>query len=462
MNRQLDDRETFEQLYQKILDQLRTSDDESLCDEIASIHYADLAEILNDLEPKERNRLFMLLSHEQIAAVFSEVDTDVFEELFSLLKRQQKVDILDLMGQDDIVDILGEVSDTLQQRIMTLLDDELRSEVQELLVYDEDTAGGIMTKDLIDVKRDMTVAQATVYLRENAPDAETVYYVYVTDEDERLVGIISLRQLIVTAPWVTIGDVMQQPVISVHVATDQEEVARVVSKYDLLAVPVVDDDERLVGIITVDDVIDVIEEEATEDMLRFAGMTEEEFEHYEESFAKSVYYSVRARLPWLIITIFGGLLSAFVISGFQGALAADQTLALFMPLLAGMGGNVGTQSSTLTVRYIALNDIKGGMVWRTLIQEVIVGFVVGLVCAAIIGVLSYVMRGRYLLSLIVAVAMWANIITAATIGTIVPLIFKRIGVDPAVASAPFITTTIDITGLSIYFTLATALMFALL
>ncbi len=462
MNAQLDDRETFEQLYQHILNHLINSDDDTVSDEIAALHYADLAEILMELEPKERNRLFTLLTREQAAAVFSEIDVESFEVLFELLKKEQKIAILDLMAQDDIVDILGEVAEVLKQRILALMDPELRSEVQELLVYDEDSAGGIMTKDYIDIKRDMTVVQATDYLRENAPDAETIYYVYVTDDKEQLVGIISLRQLIVTSPWVKIGDVMHQPVISVHVATDQEEVARVVSKYDLLAVPVVDNEERLVGIITVDDVIDVIEEEATEDILKFAGTTEEELEHYEDSALKSIFYSVRARLPWLVITIFGGLLSAFVISGFQGALAADQTLALFMPLLAGMGGNVGTQSSTLTVRNIALNDIKGAEVWRTLLQEIVVGFIVGLVCAAIVGLMSYVMRGRYLLSLIVAVAMWANIVTAATIGTIVPLFFKRIGVDPAVASAPFITTTIDITGLSIYFSLATALMFALL
>ncbi len=462
MNAQLDDRETFEQLYQHILDHLLHSDDDIVVDEIAALHYADLAEILMELEPKERNRLFTLLSREQAAAVFSEIDVESFEVLFELLKKEQKIAILDLMAQDDIVDILGGVADVFKQRILALMDPELRSEVQELLVYDEDSAGGIMTKDYIDIKRDMTVAQATVYLRENAPDAETIYYVYVTDDREQLVGIISLRQLIVTSPWVTIGDVMHQPVISVHVTTDQEEVARVVSKYDLLAVPVVDNEERLVGIITVDDVIDVIEEEATEDILKFAGTTEEELEHYEDSVLRSIFYSVRARLPWLVITIFGGLLSAFVISGFQGALAADQTLALFMPLLAGMGGNVGTQSSTLTVRNIALNDIKGADVWRTLLQEIVVGFIVGLVCAAIVGMMSYAMRGRYLLSLIVAVAMWANIVTASTIGTIVPLFFKRIGVDPAVASAPFITTTIDITGLSIYFSLATALMFALL
>ncbi len=462
MDIRLDDRETFDHLYQSIREHLINSDDDVVLAAIEHVHSADLAEIMTELDDKERNRLFTLLSREQAAEVFSDIDTELFEELFALLKREQKVAVLDLMAQDDIVDILGEVSEALKARIIALLDAESKTDVQELLVYPEDTAGGIMTKDYIDIKRDMTIARATEYLRENAPDAETVYYVYVTDDSDRLVGIISLRQLIVSSPWVTIDQVMNQSVIHVYVDTDQEDVARVVSKYDLLVVPVVDDDERLVGIITVDDVIDVIEEEATEDMLKFAGTTDEELDHYEDDIAKSIYYSVKARLPWLIITIFGGLLSSFVISNYQGALAADQTLAMFMPLLAGMGGNVGTQSSTLTVRNIAINDIRGVEAWRALAQEIIVGFIVGLICALIVAGLSYFMRGRYLLSVIVGVAMWANIVTAATIGTIVPLLFKRVGVDPAVASAPFITTTIDITGLSIYFSLATALMVALL
>lgn len=457
----LDDREKFELLYADVLDVLLIHDDEAVLAAIKEIHYADLAEIMMALDDTRRNRLFTLLSRQQAAGVFSEIDADVFEELFALLKREQKIAILDLMGQDDIVDLLGGVSKSLKQRIISLLNAEDKIDVEQLLIYPKDTAGGIMTKGYINIKRTMSIAQATVYLRENAPEAETIYYVYVIDDDDRLVGIISLRQLVVTSPWITIDQVMNQAVIHVHVDTDQEEVARVVSKYDLLAVPVVDNDDKLVGIITVDDVIDVIEEEATEDILKFAGTNDLELDYYEGNLLTSIYYSVKSRLPWLIVTIFGGLLSAYVISGFQSSLAADQTLALFMPLLAGMGGNVGTQSSTLTVRNIAINDIKGSEVWRTLTQEIIVGLLVGIVCAIIVGLLSFIMQHRMLLSLIVGVSMWANIITAATIGTVVPLVFKRLGIDPAVASAPFITTTIDITGLSIYFTLATILMFNL-
>ncbi|MCK8058111.1 MULTISPECIES: magnesium transporter [unclassified Fusibacter] len=462
MKMYMDDKERFSQLHDTVLHHLLESDDQTVISAIEEIHYADLAEIMMELEDNERNRLFTLLTRNQAAAVFSNIDSDVFEDLFALLKHEQKIAILDLMGQDDIVDILGEVSDALKNRIISLLDQEDREDVAELLVYDEDTAGGIMTKDYIDVKRTMTIGDAIGHLRTTAPEAETIYYVYVTDEGDKLAGIVSLRELIVANPAVKVEDVMIESVIHVHVSTDQEEVARIVSKYNLLAVPVIDDNELLVGIVTVDDIIDVLEEEATEDILRIAGIGDEELDHYEDSFFTSVLYSVKARLPWLIVTIFGGMLSAFVISGFSEALAADQTIALFMPLLAGMGGNVGTQSSTLTVRNIAINDIQGSEVGRTLLQEVFVGFMVGLVCSAIVGVMSYLMKGRMMLSLIVGLAMWANILTAATIGTLVPLIFKRIGVDPAVASAPFITTTIDITGLSIYFTLATLMMAHLL
>ena len=426
--------------------------------ELSELHYVDIAYLLTQLEDNARNRLFTLLSRSQIAGVFSEIDTDLFEDLFALLKHEQKVAILDLMGQDDIVDILGEVSDTLKARILSLLDKESQEELAELLIYDEYTAGGIMTKDYVEIHVGMTIQQAIEHLRETAPDAETIYYVYVVNDEEQLVGIVSLREIIIANPTLSIESIMMRNVISVNVNQDQEEVARIVSKYGFLALPVVDDQDRLLGIITVDDVIEIIEDEATEDILKYAGTSDDELDHYEDSAIVSLFYSVRARLPWLIITIFGGMLSAYIISNFETALAADQAIALFMPLLAGMGGNVGTQSSTLTVRNIAMNQVAERGVFRTLFHEIGVGFMVGLVCSLLVAGMSYAMKGRMMLSVIVGISMWANILTAATIGTIVPLIFKRIGVDPAVASAPFITTTIDITGLTIYFTLATIMM----
>ncbi|SHJ79449.1 magnesium transporter [Paramaledivibacter caminithermalis] len=425
---------------------------------IEELHPADIVEILLELDDEDQVHFFSILSWEQAGKVLEEVDSDTFIELLEILKREQKILILDQMAHDDMVDLIAELSEEKRKEIISLLDLEDAKKVTELLIYDEDTAGGIMTKEFITVRKDITIYQAIEDLRDKAGDAETIYYVYVVDKNERLVGVLSLRELIVNRPNKIIEDIMHEKVISVNLKTDQEDVAHLVSKYDLLAIPVVDDNNRIMGIITVDDIIDVIQEEATEDIYKFAGSSEAEDIDDDKIFHR-IFISVKSRLPWLVITVFGGLLSAKVIGGFQEVLNKNTVLALFMPLLAGMGGNVGTQSSTLTVRGIAVGDIHGKEIFKTLFHEICVGFLVGLCCSIIVAVVSiFFVKGEVILSFVVGISMWANMITAATIGTLVPLIFKKIGVDPAVASAPFITTTIDITGLSIYFTLTTILL----
>lgn len=427
-----------------------------------TLHTADMALIMRELEEKHRNIYFSLLGFEEASEVLEEMSTESFCDLIKTLESNQRMQILDFMSQDAIADKLYDLPEDQKYQILAYLDLEDAKEVVELLEYEEDSAGGKMTKEYVTLIANITVDQAINELRATAPDAETIYYVFVTDETETLQGVISLRELIVAKGDTLIADIMNPHVIAVHEDDDQEEVARIVSKYNFLVVPVVDSDNKLKGIITIDDVIDVIEEEATEDILKFAGSSDlEDFED-DDSSLKRIVYAVRSRLPWLIITIFGGLLSASVISKFSGALSANATLALFMPLLAGMGGNVGTQSSTITVRNIAINYIEGWAVVVTLLQEMAVGVIVGTVCSVIVAVVSYVTHGEMLLSFIVGLSMFANIVTAATIGTLVPLTFKKIGVDPAVASAPFISTTIDITGLSIYFSLATYLMHVML
>lgn len=437
---------------------LLQNDDEKIREFIEIVHPADIAEVLVDLEDDDQIRLFTLLPWDVATDVLEDINSETFSRLIRALPIEQKIVVLDMMSSDDMVDKLGELSEIRQQQIMSYLNDEDADDVKALLVYDEDTAGGIMTKDYIAFPQNITCFEAIDMLREESPDAETIYYIFVVGEYDRLVGVLSLRELIVSKPGQLIEEIMNPNVISVNVNEDQEEVARDVSKYDLLAIPVVDDEETLIGIITVDDVIDVIEEEATEDILKFVGSSELE-DYDDEGLGVKIITSVRSRLPWLIITVFGGLFSASVISGFQDALSTNTALALFMPLLAGMGGNVGTQSSTLTVRNIATGNIDTGDVIKTLIHEIFVGLLVGLACSCLVAVIVLFMQhGNYLLCVIVGLAMWANMVTAATIGTLVPLTFKRIGIDPAVASAPFITTTIDITGLTIYFTLATMLM----
>ncbi len=455
----------FEKGFDAVLGQvelwLAEGNNEQLSNLIDDAYPQDIAEILEELDEAERNAFFKLIPPEKAAEVMEELDTEDFSEILRTLTLEKKEAILDDMADDDIVDHLMELDEKRQKEIISYLDSDDAADVRELLVYEEDTAGGIMTKDYVVLKKDYSIAKAISKLRATAPEAETIYYVFVIDRGNKLVGVISLRELIVAKEETVIEQIMNDNVIYVNVNDDQEEVARVVSKYDLLAVPVVDDQGQLQGIITVDDIIDVIEEEATEDILKFAGSSElEDIE--EDRFFRKVGYSIRSRLPWLIVTIFGGLLSASVVSGFQNTLDANATLAMFMPILAGMGGNVGTQSSTLTVRAIAMGYIEGMEALRTIGHEVLTGLLVGLVCSGIVGVTSLFLGGDMMLAVIVGLAMWANMVTAATIGTIVPLVFKKVGVDPAVASAPFITTTVDITGLTIYFTLATLMMKSLM
>jgi len=449
--------EILENEIQNIIEQLNQDKFIELNEYLEEIHSADIVEIIMELDDDNRKKLISVLSWNKISDVLEEVETPVFINLISEFTKDQKRMILAEMGQDDVVDLIASLDDVKQKEFLSLMDSQEASELKELLIYDEDTAGGIMTKDYITVKRDISVYQAIEEVRVQASEAETVYYVYVVDHMERLVGVLSLRELIVTKTNKIIEEIMREQVIKVNVGTDQEEVAKMVAKYNLIAIPVVDNNDVIKGIITVDDIIDVIEEEATEDIYKFAGTNEGEYK-IEDSFAKRIWSSVRSRLPWLIVTVFGGLLSARIIGGFEATLNSNTTIAYFIPLLAGMGGNVGTQSSTLTVRGIATGSIDGKEVSKIVFQEFLVGFSVGMVCSLIVALMTYILHSEIILSLIVGVAMWANMITAATIGTIVPLVFKRIGVDPAVASAPFISTTIDITGISIYFTLTTILM----
>jgi magnesium transporter len=425
---------------------------------LEDMHAADIAEVLENLEDDQQMVVFGLLSDEQATEVLEEINSEHFSDILKDLSYEKKVTLLENMSQDDIVDKLSDLSESRQKEIIAFLDFEDAADVKELLIYEEGTAGRLMTKDYVSIRKNYSVYYAIETLRSTAPDAETIYYIYVTDEIDRLVGVISLRELIISAPNRSVDSIMNENIITVNVNEDQEQVARIVSKYDLLAVPVVDNNNVLLGIITIDDVLDIIEEEATEDIFKFAGTSEDEIYESDTTLFNRVKNSVKSRLPWLIITIFGGILSSRVLANYQETITANASLALFMPLLTGIGGNVGTQSSTITVRNIATHVIEGTGILKTLIHEISVGLVVGIVCSLLVGAASVFLNGDYDIALIVGISMWVNMTAAATIGTIVPLVFKKIGVDPAVASAPFITTTIDVAALTIYFSLATFML----
>ena len=423
------------------------------------VHPQDIAEIIEELDDKKIQRLFEVLPWEIAAKVLDEIDAETFLLIFKDFQEEQKINIISKMSTDDITDLLLQLPESEKEEIFSLLDQETLEDIKELMIYGEDTAGGIMTTEFVALSKDIDISRAIEYLRENAPEAETIYYTYVIDKWGKLVGVISLRELIIGKPETLIEEIMSSQVIYVNINDDQEEVARIVSKYDLLAVPVVDLQGKLRGIVTVDDVIDVIEEEATEDIYKFAGTSESESDFDEEDgFFERVFSSVKARLPWLVITLFGGILSATILGKYEDTLNSYTAVAFFMPLLTGMGGNVGTQSSTLTVRGLATGNVDMKKAFKTIFQEMSIGASVGMICSLMVFVVAMVWMKEIRLGIVVGIAMLANMITAATIGTTVPMIFKKFGVDPAVASAPFISTTLDITGLTIYFTLTTTIL----
>lgn len=434
---------------------LAVQDEKHLKQFLQDMHHADIAEVISHLgDKKQKQFLLSQLNSDQAALVLNEFDAEVVADLLQEVSLDRVSEILEEMPFDDAADFLGELSPNEKEKFLDLFEDQDAEDVQELMDYREDTAGGIMTTEYVAIPDNITTAKAIEVLRETAPDAETVYYVYVINLKNQLVGVISLRELIIASPDSIVSDIMRKKVISVNVKEDQEDVARMVAKYDFLAVPVVDDKQHLIGIITVDDVIDVIHEEATEDLYRLAGTYAAE---EDETLARFTT-ALKSRLPWLLITLIGGFLSGQVLNNFSEQLNTVVALAFFIPLLIGMGGNVGTQSSTVTVRGIATGHINTGTVLKTVLRESMVGISIGTVMGAIVAITAIVWQGSIKIGLVVGLTMLANIFTAATMGTAVPIILKKIGVDPATASAPFITTTIDIVGLAIYATLATLLL----
>ncbi|MGI6630262.1 MAG: magnesium transporter [Bacillota bacterium] len=412
---------------------------------------ADIAEFLKDLTPEEIGHILNLLAGDVAGEVLNQLDPEIAGQVLRIMGEEKTSAILDEMYSDDVADLLAELPDQEKDKILNLMEKEDAVEVRELLEYKVDSAGGIMTTEYVAILKNITAGRAIEVLREIAPDAETVYYVYVVNEKNQLVGVISLRELIVADPETLIEDIMHHKVKSVNVNMDQEEVAAIVTKYDFLAIPVVDDDNCLLGIVTVDDVIDVIHEEATEDIFRLAGTAEIDLE---DNSANRIINSLRSRLPWLLITLVGGLLAGRIIRGLEAELQAVVALAYFIPLLTGMGGNVGTQSSTITVRGLATGQIDAKELFIAVGREAMVGMAVGLICGLIVTLVALFWQKSLLLGLVVGGALLGNMITAATMGTFVPMVFKRLGIDPAVASAPFISTSIDITGLLIYTGLA--------
>ncbi|MBT8369936.1 MAG: magnesium transporter, partial [Deltaproteobacteria bacterium] len=325
-------------------------------------------------------------------------------------------------------------------------------EVEDLLRYDDDTAGGIMVPDFIALKEDTTAKEAIESLQKEHSDVEMAFYLYVVDEYGKLVGVSSLRQLVVVPPETPLKEFMSTDVFSARTDIDQEEVAKIVARYDILAVPVVDDLNRLVGIVTVDDVIDILRKEATEDILKMAGAGGEFIE------TKSILKSTRIRLPWLFASCIGGIIAVFIIGKYESSINKVAYLAAFVPVIMGMGGNIGTQSSTIVVRGLATGRINVRDIWSVVFKELSIGVILGLVYGALIGSVAQFRYSIEALAVSVALAVICSMTVAALVGSCVPMGFAKINIDPAVATGPFVTTAIDIISVFFYFVIATTLL----
>lgn len=412
------------------------------------LHPADMAEILRGLRPEKRKAFFDSLNPEVGARVLRELDPISESELLAELDNREISEILDEMSSDDAADIVADLSKEKADQILQLMEEEESTDVKELLKYKEDTAGGIMTTEFLALNQELN-AEAALQLLRRRVEPGPIHYIYVVDDDQRLQGVFLVKRLIASGPDVKLKEIMNPNVVSVPTDLDQEEVARIVSKYDFLAVPVVNPQNRLVGIVTVDDVIDVIKEENTEDIFRMAGTDDEELSK------KSIFQVVHIRLTWLIVTFIGGLIACSLLKLFQLTLEKVIALAFFIPVIMDMGGNVGTQSSTIVVRSFATGRIDSTRLWEVLFKEIRIGALIGLGCGAMVGVVANFFGRSLTLGIVVGVSMFVALSVAALTGALMPFIFRRLKIDPAIASGPIVTTVNDITGLLTYFTLAT-------
>lgn len=416
---------------------------------IHEMRAADVADLIEHLRPDERIFIFRLLEPEGAGEVLVEIEPPVQERILKGLDSKAISQIVEELDSDDAADVVGDLPAKRAREVIETVGDEVSEELEKLLPYPEDTAGGIMALEFVAVRAASTVSDAIESIREKGRDVENLYYIWVTDDFDRLVGVISLKDLVIEPPDQKISAIMDSEVISVNVETDQEEVVRLVRRYDLVNIPVVDDYHNLVGRITHDDIIDVIEEEMDEDISLMAGVIDQEIA--EESPLKIS----RARLPWLIAALLGGILAALVINQFETSLERMIALSFFFPVIMAMGGNTGTQAATVIVRGLATGDIGLVNIGKRLLMELRVALINGLICGVFLGLIVGFWLNDYWLGSIVALSLTLIIIISGLIGSAVPLVLKRLGIDPALAAGPFVTTSNDIFGLMIYLGLVT-------
>ena len=418
---------------------------------INKTHPADMAWVFRHLNEEERSKIFNIIAQTKVVGEFlSELDDALLIELVQELTPQYLATIIGAIPSDDAVDILEIIPEELADEIRKHMEQKDREEVEGLLQYHPETAGGLMSPDFMCLEEDLTVGEAISIIQQKSEEMEMVFYLYIKYGDGKLAGVISLRELLMNTPNRKLKDIMNSNVISVNTDTTQGEVAHVVSQYNILAVPVVDHSFNLVGIVTVDDIIDVIREEATEEFLQMAGAGKDR-----EILLKSTLDNALLRAPWLFASWVGGIMAMIIIGSFEDELAKVLALASFIPIVIGMGGNIATQSSTIIVRGMATGRVNMNELLKVVLKELRVGLLLGFVYGIFLGVLSFFLyRDPVLLGVVVGLSIFFIMAMSATLGTIIPLVLKRFDFDAAIATGPFVTTAIDILGVMMYFYMA--------
>ena len=410
----------------------------------------DIASLLSDLDDKELALAFRLIPKDKAAEVFANMNNSMQTYLVEMFSEKELKELLDDLYMDDTVDLLEELPANLVNRILNTIDQADRTLINQLLNYPDDSAGTLMTTEYVDIRETMTVAQAMAHIKETGIHKETIYTCYVTDQ-RRLLGIVSAKDLMTTADDVLIRDLMQTEIISVSTHTDKEEVAQLFTKYNFLALPVLDQDERLVGIVTFDDAMDVMVDEATEDITKMAAMSPSEKSYFETS----VLAHAKHRIAWLLILMFSATITGTIITRYENAFAAIPLLVSFIPMLMDTGGNCGSQSSTLIIRGIALGEIQFSDLFRVMFKEFRVSLIVGVALALANGIRILIMYKNAGLALVIGLSLVATIVISKLIGCVLPLIAKKLHMDPAIMASPLITTLVDTCSILIYFNIAT-------
>jgi magnesium transporter len=433
---------------EQILELFENQETEKLRSNFKQMRPEDIGQIINQLPAEYQNLAFSLLETEIASEVLPDLHDEVRDNILEHIKQNRLIEIMDEMDSDEATDIAAELDDEQLKDVLDKIDKEDSDEIKELLVYDEDSAGGLMQKEIISVPEDMKRDEIIEFIRENHEDVENLHYIFVTDKQDKLKGILEITKLLLAKQNNAARDLMETDVISVPVNMDQEQVAHMFRKYDIYILPVVDENNVLLGRITVDDIIDVIDEEASEDAYKMVGLESED-----KVFTKPIN-SVKKRLPWLILNLFTALIVSSVVGIFQHTIEKLSILAVLMPIVAGLGGNSGTQTLTVIVRGIALGELTIHNTSKAIFKEVLVGLTNGLLIGSAAMLVAYILKGNIMLGVVLGAAMVSNMFIAGLVGSLIPVILKSLKIDPALSSSIIITMLTDIGGFASFLGLA--------